>query len=300
MSNGLQWFALAGIWLKWFGADRRAQATVRSGWLQEGLKLALHRDEFRLKYEPVYESFTSDLIGFETRLRWHSGEFGVLEPAAFWRSAESAGVARAINRWTLQMTCEDAQRWEQASGRPLMAVCDMPVSRLESPGFVDRVAEVLLETGLAPGRLTLEIPETELNDRMPEVLPVLRCLRALGVGIALDQFGEGECSIQLFREVPIAYLKLSERLTGRIHEVSFERHLVEATISFAHRMGLRVIAGGIAQRRQLSLLQQYRCDALQGNLFGEELAREVVPVWLDRMKSEEVEHDRICGEPDKR
>jgi diguanylate cyclase (GGDEF)-like protein/PAS domain S-box-containing protein len=236
--------------------------------LDQDLRHAVERGELRLLLQPVVSIEDSSIVGCEALVRWQHPVRGLVLPDTFIPLAEEIGVISDVDAWVLRAACLQVAEW-RASGLPgiHLAVnasgCDLGRGEL-----VDRVAAVLLETGLPPDSLEIEITETSAVAQPVAALNELRHLRRAGITIAIDDFGTGHSSLSKLATFPVDRLKIDRSFLRDIKHADDDAPLVAAMIALAHRLGLQVTTEGIETAEQLAFLRRTGCDWGQGYLFG--------------------------------
>ncbi len=242
------------------GMDRRLQQR-RS--VERDLRQALATGQFTLHYQPQFDLVTRRMTGVEALLRWPHPERGMVPPTEFIPVCEETGLIVPVGAWALRTACAQAAQWPGIR----LAVNLSPV-QVRGNGLVDLVAEVLRDTGLAPGLLDLEITEGLLLQDTEQVLETLRGIRALGVGIVLDDFGTGYSSLSYLRRFPFDKLKIDRGFVANVTDDVGDAAIVQAVATLGRALGMRVNAEGIETPGQLARLQALGCDEGQGYLLG--------------------------------
>ena len=241
--------------------DRKAQERRE---LETDLREALARGELVLFYQPLAESRTGLVSGCEALLRWRHPRRGLIPPLDFIPLAEETGLIIPIGEWVLRQACRDATTWP-ADIR--IAVNLSPV-QFKSSNLAGVVESALVETGLAPHRLELEITESLLLDDCEENLATLHHLRSLGVRIALDDFGTGYSSLSYLRRFPFDKLKIDRSFIRDLTESGSGLFIVETIVALATHLGMTTTAEGVETVQQRSILSATGCAELQGYLFS--------------------------------
>ncbi|HEY8554932.1 MAG TPA: EAL domain-containing protein [Burkholderiales bacterium] len=237
------------------------------------LRRALDRDEFVLYYQPKVEAASRRVVGLEALLRWADPANGLVTPKKFVPLLEQTGLIVDVGAWTMRRAVADHRAWRAAGlNAPVVAINVSPV-QLRQPGFVETVRGAL-DGGGTP--IALEITESVLLEDGEENIARLETLRALGVDIAIDDFGTGYSSLGYLARLPAQMLKVDLSFVARMLSDPDAMTLVSTIISLAHAMRLRVTAEGVEVERQARVLQELRCDELQGYLFGRPLPRDEV------------------------
>jgi diguanylate cyclase (GGDEF)-like protein len=237
--------------------------------LESDLRQALAREQLYLVYQPIVDLQTGRLSGAEALLRWQHPTRGVVSPADFIPVAETSGMIVPIGEWVLRQACLDARRWDEIPGGEALSVSvNLSGRQLQTTELPSVVPHALLEAGLAPGRLTLEMTESVLIDRSDETLALLHELRRIGVRLAIDDFGTGYSSLSYLHRFPVDVVKVDrsfiESLTGEDDETS----LVGSIIRIGKGLRVTTVAEGIEDTTQLEALQRLGCDHGQGYHFA--------------------------------
>lgn len=237
--------------------------------LAEDLKHAMERDELELHYQ-IQQSLIGkqEITGFEALLRWTHPTLGPISPAVFIPVAEENGLIDALGRWVLRRACIDAVSWNPAY-RVAVNVSAVQFMDSELPRLVHGV---LVETGLAPDRLELEMTETALVTDTARSLQIMRQVKALGVGVALDDFGTGYSSLDILRIFPIDKIKLDKGFVSEIEEDRQSIAIVRAVLALGTSLNIQVLAEGIETASQMAILREEGCDEGQGYLLGKPMS----------------------------
>jgi diguanylate cyclase (GGDEF)-like protein/PAS domain S-box-containing protein len=262
--------------------DRLRETVVERAELAEDLRSALLDEQLRLRYHPVIDVASRAVVGLEALLRWQHPLRGELSPVLFVPLAEESGAIIEIGEWVLREACMQLRRWQRElpEGRDLTVSVNLSPIQLHSPRLVEQVRAVLDETGLPPRRLVLELTESVLVDDVELAVDVLERLRALGVRLALDDFGAGYSSLRYLRQLPFDFVKLDRGLLDGVDRDPSALALADAVLSLLTRLGLRSIAEGIETAAQLSVLDMLGCELGQGFLVSQPLLPHEVPALL--------------------
>ena len=234
------------------------------------LRVAVARDELVVHYQPVVELGTQRVVGFEALIRWDHPTRGRLQPGDFVAIAEETGMIVEIGRWVLNQACRTARSWQRRmpDGAPFTMSVNLSAHQLADPGLVADVADALTLSGLPPTALVLELTESVIVERPDDVAAQFRALKALGVRIAIDDFGVGYSSLSYLRQFPVDILKIDRSFVESIQSDERAPALVHGLIELARTLGLETIAEGIETDAQWHSLSQDGCDLGQGYLFG--------------------------------
>jgi diguanylate cyclase (GGDEF)-like protein len=247
------------------------------------LSAGIERGEFRLAYQPVVDLTTGSAIGFEALLRWDHPLYGNISPVTFIPLAEESGTIIELGRFVLRRACiMVASRMRGRSGPQLTMNVNLAVRQLMEPGIVKDVERALVESGLSPELLMLEITESALLEDGPRAVEVLSELKALGVRLCIDDFGTGYSSLRYLHQFPIDALKIDRSfVSGRDGGIANEP-IVQMVVTLAHSLGMDVIAEGIESQMQREKLIASGCTVGQGFYFARPIDRlEEVDRWID-------------------
>jgi diguanylate cyclase (GGDEF)-like protein len=246
-----------------FDPEMAAQVRERRA-LEHDLRHAIERGEFHLVYQPQTSIETGEVVGFEVLLRWQHPERGNVPPDRFIRIAEETGSIEAIGEWVLRTACREAASWAQ----PLRIAVNVSAIQIHSPGFPALVHEILLQAGLSPERLELEITETALIRDFDRGLASLRLLKALGLRIAMDDFGTGYSSLSNLRAFPFDKIKIDRSFIMSVDSNSQAAAIVRAVMGLGRGLALPVLAEGVETPGELAFLSSEGCQEAQGYLMG--------------------------------
>ncbi|MFI1992655.1 putative bifunctional diguanylate cyclase/phosphodiesterase [Actinoplanes sp. NPDC020271] len=234
------------------------------------LRDAVHRGELRLHLQPVVGVPAGQMAGAEALVRWQDPEQGLRMPGSFIPLAEETGAIVDIDRWVLFEACRAVKRWQDddPATAPAWVSVNLSAAHLEVPDLTDQVAYALSSTGLSAHCLVLELTETVLMRDLAVTSVRLEELRELGVKIAIDDFGTGYSSLGYLRDIPVDVLKIDRSFIDGMAGNGRQQELVNAVIQLGHTLGLRVVAEGIEDASQLSLLTVMGCKFAQGYHLG--------------------------------
>lgn len=228
------------------------------------LRDAIARNQFELHYQLQARANTQEIIAYEALLRWKHPTRGFVPPSEFIPLAEETGLIAPIGEWVLRAACREAATWE-TEHRVSVNISAIQLGNIELPKLVH---SVLIETGLPAKRLELEITETALIQDPIRTTHILRQLKALGVSIAMDDFGVGYSSLSTLRAFPFDKIKLDKSFMNEIEMSPQARAIIRAVLTIGDSLGIPVLAEGVETHSQLTFLQQEGCDEVQGFLLG--------------------------------
>lgn len=247
------------------------EQAIERRFLECGLRHALERQEFVLHYQPQIDLQTEAIVGAEALIRWRRPKRGMALPAEFMSVAEQSGYIIQIGLWALREACRQARSWRDAGLAPIPVAIGISAIEFRSQSFVESVRAILLESGMEPHCLELEITELSLLGDWESIAAVLHALRNIGVQLALDHFGAGSSSLTQLKRLPVDALKIDESLIHGLCAGDNEA-IVNAVISTGKSFHLRVIAQGIETREQFVALKRLGCLGGQGPYFREPVA----------------------------
>ena len=275
---------------QFFEPDMNVQAVERHS-IEGGLRRALERQEFMLHYQPKINLESGTISGVEALVRWQHPQRGLILPEQFVWIAEDCGLIVPIGAWVLREACRQAQTWQDAGLPPIPVAVNISAVQFRHKDFLESLAGILKDTGLAPRYLELELTESVLMHDADFTTSVLKALKAMGVRLAIDDFGTGYSSLSYLTRFPIDSLKIDQSFLRDITHAtadSDDAAIVAAVVSMGKSLHQRVIAEGVETREQLAFLQAQGCGEGQGFYFSRpvtaeelaELLRTGVPATL--------------------
>jgi len=259
--------------------------TVQRWQLENGMRQALELGELQLVYQPQVEAQTGRMVGVEALLRWHHPEQGVMSPATFIPLAEETGFIVPIGDWVLRTACAQAKAWQEVGLPPIRVAVNLSARQFQEGRLEATVRRVLAETGLEPQFLELEITEGIMMTNHTQTVEQLHRLKALGVKVAIDDFGIGYSSLGYLKKFPIDTLKIDKSFIRDCTDVPEDAAIVKAVIALAKNLNIPVVAEGVENPRQLAFLCAEGCDVIQGYLYSPPVSAEEVAELL-RQQSE--------------
>jgi diguanylate cyclase (GGDEF)-like protein len=231
--------------------------------LQLDLRSAIARNELVLYYQPQ-ASIEGKVFGFEALARWKHPTRGLIQPSAFISLAEQNGMIVEIGAWALREACREAATWKH----PLQVAVNLSPVQFQYADLAGLVHLILLETGLAPGRLELEITEGVIFDDPVRALAVLRRLKSLGVKIAMDDFGTGYASMSSLQSFPFDKIKIDQSFVADVSINAQSAAIVRSILGLGKALGMPVIAEGVETESERAFLMREGCREIQGYLIG--------------------------------
>jgi diguanylate cyclase (GGDEF)-like protein/PAS domain S-box-containing protein len=231
--------------------------------LQQDLRSAISRDELVLHYQPQAH-IDGEITGFEALVRWHHPRHGLVPPGTFIPLAEESGLIIPLGEWILRTVCREAASWP----RPLDIAINLSPVQFQHGDLPRLVHEILLETGLSPSRLELEITEGVLIGDFTRAVAILRRLKALGVRIAMDDFGTGYSSLSYLQSFPFDKIKIDQAFVANLAQSQQAATIIRAVIALGRGLNLPVVAEGVETEEQRQFLASENCSEIQGYFVG--------------------------------
>lgn len=242
--------------------------------LEQRLPRAIADDEFVLHYQPKVELTNFRIVGFEALVRWQHPEHGLIFPNDFIPLTESTGHIVALGNWVIEAACRQLVAW-RAEGLPILPIAiNISARQLRDTSLPERIVGTLARHGLKPDLLQIEVTESSLVENIEIAGAILSELVAAGIGVALDDFGNGFSSLGYIKTLPIDTIKIDRGFIQDIQNSPDDAIIVESTIILAHNLGLRVVAKGIETRDQLIHVKTAGCDEVQGYYFSRPVTHE--------------------------
>lgn len=251
------------------GLNERASELLR---LESALRQAVDHNHLVVHYQPQIDLNTNKIIGAEALMRWQHPEQGMISPVDFIPMAEETGLIVAMGEWILRQACAQNRAWQQAGYDPMRISVNMSARQFRQKDLVEMVDRVLLETGLEPFYLDLEITESVLMDDVDAAIAIMMDLHVLGVQLSIDDFGTGYSSLAYLKRFPIDNLKIDKSFVRDVTTDSNDAAIATTIIDLARNMQLNVIAEGIEEEAQRDFLHAHGCCYGQGYLFSRPIA----------------------------
>ncbi|MBW8330248.1 MAG: EAL domain-containing protein [Thiobacillus sp.] len=236
--------------------------------LENSLRHALERDEFRVYYQPRIDVASGRIVGAEALIRWDCPGKGIIPPDSFISIAEETGLIIPIGQWILREACRQNSAWQRAGLPSITLSVNLSPIQFRHAGLVASVADALQQANLPPACLELELTESFVMHDAERINVAMQSLKALGVDIAVDDFGTGYSSLSYLKRFPVDRLKVDKSFVRDIDTDPDDAAIVRAIITLGHALGLKVVAEGVETRAHLEFLQHHRCDELQGYYFS--------------------------------
>lgn len=250
-----------------FTPELRQKAT-KKGAMSSSIRRAWERKEFELYYQPQVRLIDGSISGAEALIRWNHPTLGVQPPAAFLPVLEAGLLAVPVGEWILRQACQQAAQWRREGCDGFRIGVNLFAAQFRTPDFADVVETALKDFCLPASALELEITENIILRNEQRIMQPLHHLRALGVGVAFDDFGTGFASLSLLKDYPVSRLKIDRSFVSGVERSKKDEVIIEAVSTLAAGFNLQVTAEGIETREQEQLMRHYACDEGQGYLYG--------------------------------
>jgi diguanylate cyclase (GGDEF)-like protein len=244
--------------------------------LESELRSALEREEFVVFYQPQVSTADWQIVGVEALVRWRHPERGLVPPADFIPMAEESGLILPLGEWVLRTACAQARAWQEAGLPPTRVAVNVSGRQFQLRTLVDVVGQVLVETGLDPRCLQLEITESVAVEDVDFTSRMLGELREMGIQVSIDDFGSGHSSLNYLKRLPIDGVKIDQSFVRDLATDPNDAAIVGSVVAMAHELNLKVVAEGVETQQQLAFLKDRRCDVVQGTLFSEPVPADAI------------------------
>jgi EAL domain-containing protein (putative c-di-GMP-specific phosphodiesterase class I) len=255
--------------------DSRTHASVvRSIGLRDDLDRAIRERQFEMHYQPIVDLETGDLAGVEALARWRHPTRGLLAPADFIAVAEATGTIITLGQWIFNESCRQAAAWSSGplAGGRFMSI-NLSTIQITYPGFVEFVTDAIARAGVEPSRLLVEVTESA-NPDPGAVIDALMRIHALGIRLAVDDFGTGYASMEQLARLPFAVIKVDRSLVAPVDTDARAESVVTGVTDLARRLGALTVAEGVERAEQLAPLRAMGCQMAQGFHFAPALPPE--------------------------
>ncbi|THF84319.1 EAL domain-containing protein [Deinococcus sp. KSM4-11] len=263
----------------YFASEMNSAVQARAE-VSSRLRTALTDHELYVVYQPLFSSGTRELASLEALLRWSSPTLGEISPAEFIPIAEDSGQIIELEAWVLNEVCRQQSEWQCQGVAPALVAVNVSPLQFARPGFVDDVRHLLGRYGLDGRWLELELTERIMLQDLTSISQKMRELRALGVGISIDDFGAGNTALSYFFELPVTTVKIDRSLIQGLGQADSTDRVVQAIVALAHSLHLNVVAEGVETWAQLTGVTEMGCERVQGYLLARPERADVVRTRL--------------------
>lgn len=253
---------------EYFNSEMNKRSMQRLA-LEHDLHDALINSELELYYQPQNIIDKSrKIVGVEALLRWHHPKKGMIPPFDFISIAEESGLIVSIGEWVVASACEQLRQWERQGFGEMSISVNLSPRQFSHCNLVATIRDAIEESGIKPSQLDLEITESTTMGSIDKSIEILHQLKALGVSISIDDFGTGYSSLNYLQTMPIDNLKIDRSFIKKLHHSKKDKAFVQAIVTMAHTLGMKVIAEGVELEEQFLFLQDIGCEIAQGFLFS--------------------------------
>lgn len=235
--------------------------------LESGIRVALDSGYLHMVYQPQVSLENGAIVGAEALVRWSDPHMGEVPPSKFIPIAEDCGLIGKVGEAVFKMVLRDIANWKALRLTPPPIAINMSAHQLRDQSIVEKISQWLLDSGVAPKEICLEITESALMDQLEVVSGILRQFEVMGFTISLDDFGTGYSSLSYLRKLPIHELKVDRSFVDGIGTSGDDRSITQAVVNMAHALGQKVVAEGVETKEQLDILKSLKCEIAQGYLF---------------------------------
>lgn len=241
---------------------------------------AVRNGEFLLHYQPIVDSGTRRIIGFEALMRWTHPDLGLVSPVQFIPMAENNGLINLLGAWAIKAACVQVKLFEEAAGRPLYVAVNVSPRQFRNDQFLTIMDDAMAVSGVDGSRLLLEITEGILMSDPEHAETLLSAIVERDVRIAIDDFGTGYSNIARLRAMPLDRVKLDPSLIADIHTSEKARTVVQAVIQLIKGVGAEVVAEAVENIAQADILRAMGCDTVQGFIFAHPMFEDDYVAWI--------------------
>ena len=239
--------------------------------VESRLRRGIERSEFFLRYQPQVDVMSGRIVGVEALLRWNDPQQGEIYPKDFISIAEELGLIVPLGEWVFRTASQQIKLWDQEGFKDITVSVNLSPRQFISRKLLPSMKSALLETGIDPRRIDLEITETMAMRNLEQSIEILSELRRMGATISIDDFGVGYSSLGQLRRLPAQTLKIDRSFISQIPDDPNSCSITEAILAMAKRLHLRVVAEGVETQAQLDFLRANSCDVYQGFLYAKPL-----------------------------
>ncbi|MGB0663380.1 MAG: bifunctional diguanylate cyclase/phosphodiesterase [Pontibacterium sp.] len=257
------------------------------------MPIALENKEFELFFQPQVNLKTGDVFGAEALIRWHHPELGVVPPMQFISVAEETGFIVPLGRWIVTAACEFLSKVRQAGWPQFRLAINLSARQFRDPELIDMFEQVLGNFDIDPSCLEIEVTETLVMHDVQKAISTLQSLQALGITVAIDDFGVGYSSFSYLKTLPINVLKVDREFVKDIPDHTDDMEITAAIISMAHRLQLKVVAEGVETAEQEGFLQSHQCDFGQGYFYSKPMSEADFKAFL-RTSTAQDTAEEVC------
>ena len=256
-----------GNTFRFFQADMNARSAERMR-IESLLHHALERGEFSVFFQPLVNARNGQIDGAEALLRWHNEELGSVGPSVFVPLLEDTQLIRHVGKWVLRKSCLENRRWRQRTGRDMFVAVNLSAVQLADDNLIKDIQHILEDTGCDPRYLEIELTESSIMHDAEMGIRTLNRLKDLGIRLSIDDFGTGYSSLSYLNRFPLDTLKIDRSFVMNAASDQNAQAIIKAIVAMGHTLGFDIIAEGVEDTDQLTLLGDHSVDILQGYHFS--------------------------------
>jgi diguanylate cyclase (GGDEF)-like protein/PAS domain S-box-containing protein len=256
-----------GNTFRFFQAEMNAHSAERMR-IESLLHHALERGEFSVFFQPLVSAKTGEIDGAEALLRWHNEELGAIGPSVFVPLLEDTQLIRHVGKWVLRKSCLENKRWRKRTGRDMFVAVNLSAVQLADDNLVNDIRQILEATGCDPRYLEIELTESSIMHDSELGIRTLNRLKELGIRLSIDDFGTGYSSLSYLNSFPLDTLKIDRSFVMNAAIDPNAQAIIKAIVAMGHTLGFEIIAEGVEDTEQLTLLRDNGVDILQGYHFS--------------------------------
>lgn len=246
--------------------------------LESDLRRAIEQEQFTLAYQPLVNLSTGKVVGVEALVRWNHPKRGLLPPGDFIHLTEENGLILQLGEWVLRAACKQNVSWQEAGLPPMMMSVNLSMRQFRQHQLAERIKDILVQTGMPPQYLELEITESMTSD-VEFAAETLSSLKELGVQISIDDFGTGYSSLVSLKRFPIDKLKIDRSFVGDLSQGGSDAAIVSTITTMAKNLKLKVTAEGVENDEQIQFLRDRNCEEAQGFYFTKPIPANLFENW---------------------
>lgn len=253
--------------------------------LETDLRMALERNEFELFYQPQVLLSTGKVVGNEALIRWRHPERGLLAPIHFIEIIEESGLIVPIGKWVIEEACRQQMIWMKSGLEPMCMSVNISAMQFYQSDFCEMVKSIVMESGIQPEHLELELTESVCMHDVISVLNPLQELHEFGIKLAIDDFGTGFSNLSYLNKFPIDRLKIDQSFIRNIDSEPVNIEIVRAIVALGRSMSLELVAEGVETDSEMNLAESCGCEFVQGYRFSKPLPADQLELWLNQFSA---------------
>jgi diguanylate cyclase (GGDEF)-like protein len=273
---------------RFFSAELNQKIMLRVA-LENSLRMGLEKQEFFLNYQPLWDQKTARMYGVEALLRWQSPDYGLTQPTAFISLLEDTGLIIRVGEWVLRTACLQLREWNLSEHGDLKIAVNISGKQMKHPGFIEMLAGIISETGVDARNIELEFTESVMMDNAENTVEIFRKLKEMGLQLSIDDFGTGYSSLNYLKHFPVDRIKIDRSFIAGVNHNGNDAAIIEAIVSMAQSLGLRVVAEGVENSDQLRSITDLGCDEIQGFYLAKPMNADALAEKLGKVHGKKVE-----------